>query len=233
MGGCVVHGDGAVPPRMMLLPAHEVEIVDTWDTAGLRGTGSHDIVVQRRFVPTSRSVSLVADPPLADGALYRFPVFGLLALGIAGVALGVARAAVDELIRLAAEKRPSDGRRTLAERGVVQAEVARTEAAIGAARAYLFEQVAAAWDEARRGNAIPTARRTRLRLAATHAVGSAAAAVDAMYAAGGGTAIYAASPLQRCFRDVHTAAAHAMVAPATLELAGRLLLGLPTDTAML
>lgn len=232
MGGCIVRGDPAVPPRMMIVPAREVQILDTWDTAGLRGTGSHDIVMTNRFVPASYSVSLVGDPARAGGPLYRFPVFGLLALGIAGVALGVARAAIDELVALAAEKRPSDGRRTLAERGVIQAEVARAEALVGAARAYLFEQIGLAWDGAARGEPIPIAQRTRLRLAATHATDSAARAVDLMYAAGGGTAIYA-SPLQRCFRDVHTATAHAMIAATTWELAGRLLLGLPTDVSLL
>jgi alkylation response protein AidB-like acyl-CoA dehydrogenase len=72
-----------------------------------------------------------------------------------------------------------------------------------------------------------------LRLAATHATTSAAAAVDLMYTAGGGTSIYARSALQRCFRDVHVATQHLMVAGPTYELVGRVLLGLETDTAQL
>ena len=84
-----------------------------------------------------------------------------------------------------------------------------------------------------RSGAIAVAQRAALRLAATDATTRAAKAVDLMYEAGGGTSIYATSPLQRCFRDVHVATQHAMVAPSTYELTGRLLLGLDTDSAML
>jgi indole-3-acetate monooxygenase len=233
MGGCLVRTDPAVPPRMMIVRAEHVEIIDTWDTAGLRGTGSHDLVIMERFVPAEHSVSLIGDRPRAPGPLYRFPVFGLLALGIGGVALGIARNAIDALVALAQTKKPADSRRGLAERGVVQSQVATAEGLVRAARAFLFDQIDDAWTTACRGDAISIAQRTGLRLAATHATSSAANAVDLMYAAGGGSAIYARSPLQRAFRDIHTATAHAMVAPATLELTGRLLLGLPTDTALL
>jgi len=75
--------------------------------------------------------------------------------------------------------------------------------------------------------------RGRLRLAATHATTAAAGAVDVAYTLGGGTAVYAESPLQRAFRDVHVVTQHMMVAPASWELAGRVLLGLETDTTML
>jgi len=54
-----------------------------------------------------------------------------------------------------------------------------------------------------------------------------------MYLLGGGSSIYATSRLQRCFRDVHVATQHMMVAPPTYELSGRFLLGLDADTAQL
>jgi alkylation response protein AidB-like acyl-CoA dehydrogenase len=80
---------------------------------------------------------------------------------------------------------------------------------------------------------IPVAERAALRLAASTAVASAVQAVDAAYEQGGGSSIYAESPLQRCFRDVHVVTQHMMVAPATFELVGRLRLGVPTDVTML
>jgi alkylation response protein AidB-like acyl-CoA dehydrogenase len=184
-------------------------------------------------VPVTRSVSITDERPVAEGALYAFPVFGLLAIGIAAVALGIARGALDEIERLATEKTPTGSRRLLAERPVVQAQIAEAEATAGASRAFLREVLDEAWTTARAAGAIPIALRGRLRLAATHATTASARAVDVAYTAGGGTAVYAESPLQRAFRDIHVVTQHMMVAPATWELAGRVLLGVDTDTTML
>jgi alkylation response protein AidB-like acyl-CoA dehydrogenase len=136
-------------------------------------------------------------------------------------------------VRLAGEKRPQSSRRTLAERGVVQAEVAQAEALVRSGRALLDDAIDRAWSRAETDGAIGTDERVGLRLAATHATTSAARATDLVYNAGGGTSVYATSPLQRCFRDVHVATQHAMVAGATWELTGRILLGLDTDTSQL
>jgi len=233
MGGCVVRDDGPPRARMFLFPAAAVQILDTWDVAGLRGTGSHDLIARDVLVPAGRSLSLADDPPVATGPLFAFPIFGLLALGIAAVALGVAARSVEELSALAREKTATGMRRRLAERAAVQQDVAQAEAAIGAARAFVAQVVDAAWDAARAEGRVPLALRARLRLAATHATAAAAGAVDRMYTAGGGTAIYADSALQRCFRDVHVITQHMMVAQPTWELAGRLLLGVDADTSLL
>lgn len=241
LGGCVVIEDGkprllerGIPDsRMMFFPASEVKILDTWNVSGLRGTGSHDLEVADVFVPAARAVSIITDRPREQGPLYRFPVFGLLALGIAAVATGIARTAIDELVKIAGGKTPTGSARKLGERGVVQMQVAQAEAALESSRAWLRVAVANAWASASSGASIPVAQRATLRLAATEATVRAAKAVDLMYEAGGGTSIYATSPLQRCFRDVHVATQHAMVAQSTYELTGRLLLGLDTDSAML
>lgn len=241
MGGCVVEQDG-VPrllprglpdSRMMIFPASEVRVHDTWSVTGLCGTGSHDIEVRDLFVPAARSVSLTTDRPRATGPLYAFPAFGILALGVCAVALGIARAAIDALTELATAKRPTSSARTLAERATTQQDVSRAEASLGSARAYLFETIETAWGSASRTGAVPLVERAKLRLAATHATLSAAKAVDRMYHAGGSTSIYDASPLQRHFRDVHVVTQHMAVAPVTLELTGRVLLGLETDASML
>ena len=241
MGGCVILDGGAMrrlpsgapDARLMLFPPGDARIIDTWTVAGLRGTGSHDIAVEDIFVPHERSFSLVTDPSLHARPLYAFPVFGLLALGIAAVTLGIARAAIDDLGELAGAKTPTYSRRVLAERATVQADVARAEAVLGSARAFVFETIDEAWTHARSAGTIDVRARARLRLAATHAAMAAARTVDLMYDAGGGTVVYASSPLQRRFRDVHVAMQHVLVAPATLELVGRILLGLEADTTML
>jgi indole-3-acetate monooxygenase len=121
----------------------------------------------------------------------------------------------------------------LAKRSAIQADVAQAEARLRSGRAFLVDAVGAAWTSACAGDAISLAQRALLRTAATHATRESATAVDIAYEGGGGTAVYATSPLQRYFRDVHVVTQHMMVAPATYELAGRVLLGVPTDTSML
>jgi indole-3-acetate monooxygenase len=241
LGGCVVHdgdepvllADGSPDVRLALMPIDAVEVIDTWSVSGLRGTGSHDMATDAQLVPATRVVSLLDERARHPGALYSFPLFGLLAIGIGSVALGIARGAIEDLSELAGSKTPAAGRRTLAERATVQAEVARAEASLRAARGLVLAEADAAWHAAEGGASIPDERRLGLRLAATHATGVAAEVVTAMYHAAGGSSIYDSSPLQRRFRDVHVATQHMMVAPATWEFAGRLLLGLPTDTRQL
>ena len=243
LGGCLVfaaaddprprsRADGRPEMRLLVFPAAEVEVIDTWNVSGLRGTGSHDIAVRSAYVPRDRS-AWFGDAPVHPGRLYSFPVYGLLALGIAAVGLGIARGAIDDLVALAGGKIPTGARRPLAERSAIQTQVAQAEALVGGARALLLDTVGAAWSAVSAGEPMTLERRARLRLAATHAVREAARAVDLMYEAGGGTAIYDESSLQRRFRDVHVATQHVMVAPPTLELVGRVLLGLETDTEML
>jgi alkylation response protein AidB-like acyl-CoA dehydrogenase len=241
MGGCFVEGEagretlapGVPDVRLLLFPREEAKILDTWDVVGLSGTGSHDIEVRELFVPAGRDVSLAGDRPRERGALYAFPVFGLLGVGVAAVGLGVARRAIDELAALASEKTPALGRRRLAERALTQARVAEAEARLGAARGGLREAIDAAWRGASEDGAVALRERARLRLAATHAARAAARVAAAMYDLGGGSSIYRASALQRCLRDAHVVTQHAMVGEGTYELAGRVLLGLETDASQL
>lgn len=234
MGSALVDtGDPGKPElRSLLFRRDQVELHDTWDTSGLRGTGSHDFSVRDLEVPHEHSLSLFAAPTI-DAPLYRQPFFGTLAAAVAAVALGIARNALDSLAELAAHKTPGGARKTIAHRELVQLQFARGEAELQAARAGLFAAVdAAAAEVATHGHA---SLRTRalLRAAACHAATASARTVDLAYEAGGASSIYSSSPLQRCFRDVHVATQHVMVAPASAILAGRVLLGLDGDTTTL
>jgi alkylation response protein AidB-like acyl-CoA dehydrogenase len=231
--GCVLDGSDPVQLRVVALPVESLAIEDTWHTSGLRATGSHDAVADDVLVPSSHACALL-DGPASDDALYRFPVFGFFAGSIAAAALGNARGAVDDLVALAGHRTPQGSRRAMAERSTVQARVAEAEAALRAARSYFYEAVEAAWDAAcDSGEPVATALRLDLRLAATHAVRTSAGVAGTMFDLGGGSAIYERSPLQRRFRDAHTATAHFQVAPGMWELTGRVLLGQPTDTTQL
>ena len=138
MGGCLVQeGDdvrrtaGGLPDvRLALMPAAQTTTIDTWSVAGLRGTGSNDFEVAEVGVPEKRTVSLVSDRALESGPLYAFPAFGLLALAIGAVGLGIARGAVEDLVELAAGKVPAMATRTLADQSDTQIRLARAEGAL-------------------------------------------------------------------------------------------------------
>jgi alkylation response protein AidB-like acyl-CoA dehydrogenase len=240
-GGCLVMNadgkpetlpDGSPNVRSVLFEAAQVSISDTWHTLGLRGTGSNEFAVTNVFVPASRSAALMTDTPLS-GALYKFPVFCLLGVGIASVALGVARLAIDSLIALATEKTPQGSARLLAERQSTQQHVARAEAQLRSARAFLLDSVDKAWAASVGPEQISAELRRDVRLATTFATEEAAKVVDRMHTCAGGSAIFESSPIQRCLRDVHVVTQHMMVSESTYELAGRLFLGLPTNVSML
>jgi len=151
-----------------------------------------------------------------------------MALGIASVALGIATAAIDELVEVAGAKVPSGSRRRLADREVVQAALARARGEVRAGRALMLEEARDAWSEALAGE-ISLQRRASLRLAATHAMSASVSATGEIFSHAGGSAIYETSALQRRLRDVHVAAQHMMVAPPTYELIGRVELGLEVE----
>jgi alkylation response protein AidB-like acyl-CoA dehydrogenase len=189
-------------------------------------------VADEVFVPGDRVFSIF-NGPVVDRPLYRFPVFGFFALSIGAAALGNARAAIDDLIELACDKKGLGSRRTLAERPATQAAVATTEAALGAARALYYEAIETAWQASQGDEGVSVEARNHLRLAATHAARTSADVVRTMYDLAGGTAIYDSSPLQRRFRDAYTATAHFQVNEASRELTGRLLLDQSADVATL
>jgi len=232
MAGVLV--DGAAPGTTLhvVFRADETRVIDTWDASGLRGTGSHDLAVDDRVVPAARAFSLFA-PPRVDAPLYRVPFFGVLAASVAAVGVGIARAAIDALYELARSPQPNGLPRTLAHREVVQLEVARAEGELRAARAGLREAAEAVEHEVATRGAAGLHARAHLRIAAVHAVTGAAAAVDRVYALGGGGALRATSPLQRHFRDVHAVTQHAVVSSGTASYAARVLLGLELNPAAL
>lgn len=219
-------------PHMCLVPKESVEFLDTWHSTGLQGTGSTDFRITDCQVPSAHVVGLeVKKSP--DTPLFQFPNFTLLALGIAAVSMGIARAAIDNFIELAQSKKRAGSSTSIAERSHTQMQIAEAEATLRSARAFYYESLSAAWEHTLAGNAIEIDQRRNLRLATTHAVMSSAKVVDCVYNLAGGVSVYQSSDLQRHFRDVHVATQHIMVAPSTLETTGRLFLGVPTNTSTL
>ena len=235
--GCMVEGGanaaGERPmPSVVAIRKEDLQVLDTWHTLGLRGTGSHDAVADEVFVPGARTFSLF-DGPVLDRPLYRFPVFGFFALSIAAAALGNARGAIDELVdwprARSAWARParSPSARPPMRRSPRPRRRCAPRGPLTTRRSTRPGRRPRTTSPSRSTCATAFAWRPRTRSATSADV------VRSMYDLGGGTAIYDDSPLQRRFRDAHTATAHFQVNAASRELPGRLLLGQPADTATL
>jgi alkylation response protein AidB-like acyl-CoA dehydrogenase len=218
--------------RLCWFPQSAVTFHDTWYTTGMRGSGSVDYSVAGVFVPAVRTIQPAVTRPVVRTPLSQFPNFTLLAAGVSAVGLGVARRALDELVDLAQGKKPQYSSKTLAQSGFTQVELARAEAKLRSARAFLLDELASAWDSAIAGDEVTVDARTGIRLAATHAASVGAEVADVAFTLAGGTAVYDTSRLGRCLRDAHVVTQHIQTAPKLNEMIGKLLLGLDVDTSM-
>lgn len=233
VGGCRIFDgdqprlrqDGSPAWRLLFFPVAACEIIDTWHSTGLQGTGSNDYAVADLFVPATHGLSF-RESPVQPGPLYALPTIGLFATAIAAVPLGIARHAIDLLTELAGRKEASRSRQLLSRQAMLQADLGRAEALLRSGRAFLHEALGEAWEVAAAGRELSVKQRAMLWLAATQATTAATQAVDLMFSAGGAAATYRATRLERCLRDVRTAAAHICVVPANYEMAGQALLGL-------
>jgi indole-3-acetate monooxygenase len=213
--------------RTLLFPAARATLVDTWNVIGLRGTGSDSYRVADLFVPEAFSTTR-EDPTLRRerGPLYAFTMQGLYATGVAAVALGTARAMLDAFVDLAARKSPR-GLQRLADNAVVQGDVGRAEAKLEAARAYLLETLGSIYARAHDIEPIALADRARVRLACINAIHAAVDVAYLTYRAAGVDAIFAGSPYERRFRDIHTLSQQIQSRGAHFEAVGQILLGQP------
>jgi len=239
LGNCTVEGasgarDGGAEFRLCLFPRADAEVFDVWHVGGLRATGSNDYQVTDLFVPEQHTIGLAdfQPPPRRPGPLYAIPMTSTFVSGVATVTLGIARAAIEELVAIGPAKRTAGVGPVLRDKPLAQADLARAEAALGAGRAYLFGELNRMWDDTVAGRAITLRARAAVKLAACHAAQCAIQAVDLAYQSAGGIAVYQGSRLERCFRDVHVAGQHvALSLQASLEPVGRVLFGLPPGMA--
>lgn len=211
---------GAIRAKRHLVcfvPRASVRIVDNWDTLGLAGTGSHDLVVDAVHIPADHTCSLFDTPPWPNTPLYRVPVFGLLATGIAACALGIARAALGHAAaRLRREQDPPSPQ---------LAHYAELHAELAAARAYLLTTCTQVFESAKAG-AIDGTVRGELRIAASHVTARCADVVRGAFRIDGAAALRDRHPLQLALRDIEVVLTHKMVVDRVLPAATRALLSL-------
>lgn len=222
--------DGASTPFVYFEPS-QIDLLDTWQVVGLKGTASTDYSATDAFVPTGRWTQLVGNEPLIDTTLGRFPFFSALACGVAAVTIGLGVRAIEEVITLG-ERTFAGSSTAMANRAPAQADLAMAIANVGQARSYLHDAVNRVWEQIAEGGEAADAERVELRIAAAAAAKRSVEAVDLCYHAVGGAAIFDSNPLQRVFRDVHVAITHGMINPRILEPLGRFHFGLPTNTQL-
>jgi len=234
MGAPIMEGDqpalnaqGQPTFKMWFLNKSQFQIIDTWDVAGLRGSGSHDVKADGALVSEKwAQVDLVLLPALYDNPVFRIPVALRLAYNKAAVAIGVARGALDEFVTLAQTKLPMLSATLLKDKPIAHYRYGEAEAMLRAARAYLFEAMREVEEELRRGREAPSGKLTQnARLACTHAANASMHVVDSIHNTAGTSGMRMHSALERKLRDAHGCATHRWVAHPLYADLGRILLG--------
>lgn len=216
-------GEAAELPRVVLMPREQVEIVNTWDVSGLAGTGSHDVVIDK--VPVDPQWSFVrGGPSNQDETMFRYPALSIAAQVLAVVSLGVARAAIDELRRMASHQGVA-GSAALAERPATQTELGHADARLRAARSFFYEAIDEVWASLEAGDAAAPDQVSRLRQSSAHLTRVSAEVARAMQVLSGMAGIYNTSPLSRYVRDAQVVTQHAFLGDAIFQNAGSLLFG--------
>ncbi|HXY98548.1 MAG TPA: acyl-CoA dehydrogenase family protein [Stellaceae bacterium] len=232
---------GAGEYRVFLVPASDYSVVDTWYVSGLAGTGSKDVVVTDVLVPEHRTLSTEAGkggehPGRAanPGTLFRLPWFALFGFVVASVSLGIAKGAIEQFVAATRGKLGTYTGRSLADFSTMQVHVAEAGALTDAAEAVMLRDCEEATAFAEAGQMPPMEDKVRWRRDGAYAARLCGKAVDIIFTAAGGGAIYESNPLQRAFRDIHAANGHFAVNwDANGINYGRVALGLPPDSANL
>jgi alkylation response protein AidB-like acyl-CoA dehydrogenase len=217
--------NGVPAMRATLFPARNGTIQRNWSVAGLRATGSHDVVFDDVFVPESFSFTIPGQAR-QEGPRGRVPLPTQLVAPLAAVGLGIARHAIDAFHDLAGTKVPALTRSPLRERVAAQMQLAQAEALLGAARAYFYETQREIWELAASGAPIGLPELARTRLGLVSAARFAVQAVDLIYDAAGTSSNFTRLPIERCWRDIHALSQHVGLASSRYETVGRVLMGL-------
>lgn len=225
----VREGTQTAERRVFVVRTSEVDIHDTWHVAGLRGTGSCDFSVKEHFVPEAFTWDIERAQPRRGGAVYRLGLPAFVTNEHAAFALGVARQALDSVTALAASKSRGLKPAPLIARGTFQRFLGEAELRLRAARALAVELNEAAFTTVGIGDRLTARQHAELRSAAVLATEVALEVTARAFRFAGGSAVYDASVLQRCLRDLNAGAQHFMVSDSAYEGLGQLLLGLPGE----
>ncbi|MFI7008833.1 3-hydroxy-9,10-secoandrosta-1,3,5(10)-triene-9,17-dione monooxygenase oxygenase subunit [Streptomyces sp. NPDC050145] len=243
LGGLVTNAEGVpVDMRTFLIPCSEYAIEDVWDTIGLRGTGSNDIVVDNVFVPEHRALSFgpvtALDVPghvVNPEPLYRLPYAAIFTTSISTSIAGIAQAAYDAYLTSVRERFTCSHGQKVEEDPFAHMRIGRAGSDIDASWLLLRRNITDLYALAQRGEEPPMALRARTRRDQVLATERCSVAVDLLMENSGGDAMRTGPhPVQRAWRDLHTGRAHAANDPErALVMFGQTGLGLRVDDPML
>jgi alkylation response protein AidB-like acyl-CoA dehydrogenase len=222
--------------RLLMLPRDQVVIHDNWQVAGLRGTGSCDFSIENVFVPeemTCPLMDLFLGNAITGGALIRFGIPALLAPFHIGLALGIARHALDEITKQAIEKGRGFPPSLLQTQAPFQSALGKAEIELASARALALQLLSELYSETQAGGTPPPPRQAEARATATYVTEVAQHVTSIAFRAAGGGALFDANPLQRCFRDVLAAGQHFAVSQTSYQALGQFKLNQPDANPML
>jgi 3-hydroxy-9,10-secoandrosta-1,3,5(10)-triene-9,17-dione monooxygenase len=243
LAGIVSSDDEAdgVEYRVFLLKKADYRIIDTWNSTGLKGTGSNDVEAKEVFVPEHMTLAVrdVAGGPTPGSAanpspLYALPVFSLFPFVLSGAALGNAQACLDDDVGNARHRASTYNRAKLGDLQTTQIKVAEASAKIDASRLIMRRTCIEAMADARRGVIPDIPEKTRYRRDGAYSVNLCTEAVSLLFAASGARGLYTTGALQRQFRDAHAINAHiAFNFDAAGTNYGRVALDLPSENLTL
>jgi alkylation response protein AidB-like acyl-CoA dehydrogenase len=228
--GEVAIAESGLPSLLVgFVPVADVEVRGNWDVMGLVGTGSYDYAIDEQHVPTGRAFPLLEAVARRGGDQYRIGLFGLVASGHAGFALGVGKRALVEVLEIAATKQRMGSFEPVTAQQLFQHEFAMHDAAMRAARSYVFDVFGQAEAAVLEGRECTNVDQQRMRQATTYATRVAADAARFAYTWAGTDALRSPSVLQRCFRDIHAGTQHIYVDNNTLTGYTQALLAAPPE----
>jgi 3-hydroxy-9,10-secoandrosta-1,3,5(10)-triene-9,17-dione monooxygenase len=200
--------------RTFLVPRSDYRIEDTWNSMGLQGTGSNDIVVEDAFVPEHRTHKQTdgfagTNPGVtADSApLYRLPWAQLFIRVVSTPAIGAARDALNLYTELVKGKASGDVTKLAQDIGT-QMRIADAKNAIETMTTVLLANFDAMMAAVRAGQDIPLEDRILYRYQASLVIEQSIAVVDSLFSSAGGSSVFQGSAIQQRFLDIHTARAH-------------------------
>ncbi|HVN50000.1 MAG TPA: acyl-CoA dehydrogenase family protein [Acidimicrobiales bacterium] len=234
--GMVLDGDapamvsGHPDVRAFFLRRDQIEVLDTWHTTGMRGTGSNTVVVDAARVPSYLAVDPFA-PPRLDAPRYRIPAFTMASIGAAPIVIGIAQATIDEVVAMATTKGTDNGQ-VLALRPHAHSQLAAAQTALDAARLLLVDAARRIDEAAEADEPVTELLRSRLRAAMSHAAKTVRDVLGTCQGLASSTAIYTDNPIEQLLRDGSTATQHMILAETHLDIYGRLLVGQPAGTPL-